>query len=106
MKCRILQVVIVQRDKHRQPDQGQGEIDAEGARLGVGEGGVAHEAGGIDHAELVDELHRVFERGVEEEGASADEEVADEGDQEDGVVRVAPAGADAKVGQIDKEEVR
>jgi hypothetical protein len=35
----------------------------------VRETGPEHEAGGVDHGELVDELHGVFEGGVEEEAA-------------------------------------
>ena len=43
---------------------------------------------------------------MEEEAAGADEQVADEADDEDGVVAVSAAGLDASVGEIDEEEVR
>lgn len=106
MERRILQVVVIERDEdgERGEPERQAEREAAGAR--VRERGVAHEAGGVDHRELVDELHRVLERRVEEEAARADEQVADEADEEDCVVAVCKAGADAEVGEVDEEEVR
>ena len=43
---------------------------------------------------------------MEEEAAGADEQVADEADEEDGVVAVFAAGLDAPVREVDEEEVR
>ena len=43
---------------------------------------------------------------MEEEAAGADEQVADEADEEDGVMAVFAAGLDASVREVDEEEVR
>ena len=105
MECRILQVVVVQRDEDGEREQGQGEQQREKASPGIREGSVAHQAGGVNHGELVDELHGIFESCVEEEAAGADEEVADEADEEDGVMAVGTAAAYALVGEVDEEEI-
>ncbi len=53
-------------------DETEGEPKAEETRARVGEGGIAHQAGCIDHGELIDELHWVFQCGVEEKTARPD----------------------------------
>lgn len=73
MKGGILQVVVVKSYEDCKGDEGEGEVEAEESRARVGEGCVAHQAGCVDHGELVNELHWVFEGGVEEEGASPDQ---------------------------------
>ena len=98
--------MIVQRDENGQAEQEHCQTEGEQARARVRECRVAHQTGGVNHGELVDELHRVFEGGVEEEAAGADEQVADVADEEDGVVAVFSAGGDAPVGEVDEEEVR
>lgn len=102
---RVLQVVVVGRDEDGQGDGEEAEQERDRVGAGVREGGPEHEAGGIDHRELVDELHRVLEGGVEGEGAGADEQVAHEGDEEDAVVVVLVAGVHAFEGEVDEEEV-
>ena len=106
MERRILKVMVVKRDEDGEREEEEGEVEREEAGARVRKGGVAHEAGGVYHGELVDELHGVLERRVEEEAAGADEQVADEADEEDGVVAVSAAGLDAPVGQVDEQEVR
>jgi len=71
----------------------------------VRETGPEHEAGGVDHGELVDELHGVLEGAVEGEAAGADDQVADEGEQEDAVMVLLQAVGDAAVGEVDEEQV-
>ena len=105
MKSGILQVVVIKRDEDGEGEEDEGQREAEEAGARVGEGSVAHEAGGVDHGEFVDELHGILERGVEEETARADEQIPDEADEEDGVVAVPAAGSDAQVGEVDEEEV-
>ena len=43
---------------------------------------------------------------MEEEAAGADEQVADETDDEDGVMAMFATGSNAPVGEVDEEEVR
>ena len=105
MKGRVLQVVIIQRDEDGEGEQEEGEVEGEEAGARVGKGGVAHEACSVDHGKLIDELHGVLERRVEEEAPRSDEKVAHEADEEDGVVAVAAAGLDAQVGVVDEEEI-
>jgi hypothetical protein len=62
-------------------------------------------AGGVDHGELVDELHRVLESRVESEAAGADDEVAHKGEQEDALMVLLQAVADAAVCEVDEEQV-
>ena len=106
MEGRILKIVVIKRDEDGEREEEEGQIEREEVGARVREGGVAHEASGVYHGQLVKELHGVFERRVEEEAAGADEQVADEADEEDGVVAVFAAGLDASVGKIDEEEVR
>ena len=106
MEGRILKIVVIKRDENGEREEEEGQVEREEAGARVREGGVAHEAGGVYHGQLVDELHGVFERRVEEEAAGADEQVADEADEEDGVVAVFAAGLDAPVGEVDEDEVR
>ena len=106
MEGRILKIVVVQRNENGEGEEEERQVEREEAGARVREGGIAHEAGGVYHGELVDELHGVFERRVEEEAASADEQVADEADEEDGVVAVFAAGLDAPIGEVDENEVR
>ena len=62
MKCRILQIVIVEGYEDCERDERESEIEAEEAGAGVGECSVTHQAGCIDHGEFVDELHAVCPR--------------------------------------------
>lgn len=103
---RVLQVVVVAGDKGGEAEQEDAEQLGVEARLAVGEGGVEHQAGGVDHGELVDELHGVLEGAVEEEAPGADDEVAEEGDEEDAVMVVAQAVVDALEGEVDEQQVR
>ena len=105
MKTRILEVVVVCGDKGAQADQECSQRDAEFAGLVEGEAGVAHNAGCVDHGELVNQLHWVGESAVEEERAGADGEVAQEGDQVDTVVLVFDAVTDAFDSENDEEKV-
>lgn len=105
VESRVLEVVVVGGDEDGQGDGEEAEQERDRVGAGVREGGPEHEAGGVDHRELVDQLHRVFERGVESEGAGADEQVAGEGDEEDAVVVVLEAGVHAFEGEVDEEEV-
>jgi hypothetical protein len=102
---RVLQVVVVSRDEDRQARQRKTQQRPEGLLALVLEGGPEHQAGGVDHGELVDELHRVLEGGVESEAAGADDEVAHEGEQEDALMVLLKAVADAAVGQVDEQQV-
>ena len=106
MEGRILKIVVIERDENGEREEEEGQVKREEAGARVREGGIAHEAGGVYHRQLVEELHWIFERRVEEEAAGADEQVADEADEEDGVVAVFAAGLDAPVGEVDEEEVR
>ena len=103
---RVLQVVVDGRDGARERDQRRAQAQRVRARAPAREAGVEHDAGGVDHRQLVDELHRVLERAVEEEAAHADRQVAEEGDEEDGVVAVPEAGVQAAGGEVEEGEVR
>lgn len=60
MKLGLLQIMIIPRDKHTQRHQRHRNTDTIPPTPPKAEGGVAGEAHGVDHAELVDELHGVF----------------------------------------------
>lgn len=55
----ILEVVIVERDEHRQGHECNAQQDTELLRLGPGKGCVDHEACCIYHGQFIDELHRI-----------------------------------------------
>jgi hypothetical protein len=117
----VSEVVVVACDEDRQRHQEQSQEYAECTCLLVRKGGVEHEAGRVDHRELVDELHGVciglvefkydhsrvltFQGGVEKEAASSDNQVTDEGDEEDVVVFILDAVVDTAEGQPDKQKV-
>ena len=61
--------MVIERDKDGEREEEEGQVEREEAGARVGEGGVAHEAGRVNHREFVDELHGIFERCVEEEAA-------------------------------------
>ena len=105
VKSRVLEVVVVGCNKDRKPSEGDSKDSREGPGALVREAGPEHEAGGVDHGELVDELHGILEGAVEEEAAGADDQVADEGEQEDAVVVLLQAVGDAAVGEVDEEQV-
>ena len=121
MEDRIAKVVVVACDKDRQRHQEDSKADAECARLLVRKGCVEHEAGRVDHREFVDKLHGVcillvklrrsksraltFQGRVEEEAASSDNQVPDEGDEENVIVSILYAVVDATEGQPDKQKV-
>ena len=66
---RVLQVVVVSRNEYRQTRQRETQQSAESLLALVLESRPEHQAGGVDHGELVDELHRVLEGRVESEAA-------------------------------------
>ena len=97
--------MIVRRDEQRQPHQRPCQHGGEQWPAGVGEGRVSHEAGGVDHGELVDELHWVFERGMEEEASCAHEQVANERNNEDCFMVLLQAGSNSAESEVDEKEV-
>jgi hypothetical protein len=105
VECRILEVVVVGRDENRKARKADSKDSRERLSALVRETGPEHEAGGVDHGELVDELHGVLEGGVEEEATRPDDQVADEGEQEDAVMGLLEAVGDAAVGEVDEEQV-
>jgi hypothetical protein len=102
---RVLQVVVVSRDEDRQTRESETQQSPERLLALVLERGPEHQTGGVDHGELVDELHRIFQGRVESEAAGADDEVAHEGEQEDALMVLLQAVADAAVGEVDEQEV-
>ena len=60
MEGRVLQIVVVERDEDGEGDQTKGKEKAELSRLRVGEGGVTHQTRGVNHRQLVNELHRIY----------------------------------------------
>lgn len=56
---RVAEVVVVGRDEDGEGDGEDGEQDAAARAASVGVDAVEHDAGGVDHGELVDELHWV-----------------------------------------------
>ena len=97
--------MIIPRNKHRQPRRTHPQQQRDGVYALVFEGGPEHEAGCVDHAQFVDELHGVFEGGVEGEAAGANDEVADEGEEEDAGVGLGVAVVHAFEGEVEEEEV-
>lgn len=100
MKRRILQVVIVCRNEERQRYQSHRQHDREGPAARIGECRIAHQTRRVDHRQLVNELHWVFQRCMEKETPRAHEQVADEGDDEDGIMVVREAGSNAPVAAV------
>jgi hypothetical protein len=56
----VAEVVVVAGDEEGEGEQGGGEEEGVGQGAAAGEGGVEHDAGGVYHGELVDELHGVW----------------------------------------------
>lgn len=98
--------MVIERDEERKRYEGHTQHGREYGAARVGEGRVAHQARRIDHGQLVDELHGVFQRRMEAEAARADEQVAEKGNDEDGIVRVGQAGSYPPVGAVHEEKVR
>ena len=71
MELWVLQVMVVERDEERKANKGNSKNDGEGRTARVGEGRVAHQTGGVDHGELIDELHGVFQGCMEQEASGA-----------------------------------
>ena len=105
MERRILQVVVIRGDEDGEGHEEQRHAESVESRTLVCEAAVAGDASRVDHGQLVDELHGVFEGCVKEQGAGADGGIAGEGDDEDTVVLVVDAGLDALDGEEDEEEV-
>ena len=105
MERRVLKVVVIRRDEDREADEQQRDDQSVNPASLVRETAVAADAGGVYHGQLVDELHGVFECRVEEEGSGAHGGVACEGDEEDLVVAMLEARADAEQGEEDKEAI-
>ena len=105
MERRIATPMIPPGNAHRQRRRRHAEQSGDRPRRTVLEGGPEHDEGGVDHAQLVDKLHRVFEGGVEGEAADADEEVAEEGEGEDARVGVVVAVAEAAEAEVEEGEV-
>ena len=97
--------MIIPGNKQRQRRHKHAQQQRNRRRALVLEGGPEHEARRVDHGQLVDELHGVFERGVEGEAAAAHDQVADEGEEEDAVVALGIAVVDAFAGEVDEEGV-
>lgn len=55
----IFQVVVVARDEDGEGDEGKPEDERDGGLLVVRKCCVAHEAGGVDHGEFIDQLHGI-----------------------------------------------
>ncbi|KAL9090392.1 MAG: hypothetical protein Q9159_002019 [Coniocarpon cinnabarinum] len=105
MERRVLQVMVISGDEDGKATERQCYGQCVHPTTLVREGGIAGDAGGVDHGELVNKLHGIFERGVEEEGAAADGGIASEGDEKDSVVVVAEAGASTEKGEDDEEKI-
>ena len=60
MKCRVLEIVVVQCNENRQGNQSQGKDEAILPGLGIGKGCIIHEACSVDHAQFIDELHGIY----------------------------------------------
>ena len=113
--------MIIQSDEGAKESQKDSERNLEVGRTGVGEGGVSHEACGVYHVQLIDQLPRIcvcqrqesgslgrghtFEGRVEHEAAKADQKIAKVRNLEDGVMAMFSAAFDALVGEIDEHEV-
>jgi len=69
VESRVLEVVVVGRDEDRKTREGNSKDGRERLCALVLEARPEHEASGVDHGELVDELHGVLECGMEEEAA-------------------------------------
>lgn len=67
MKHRIAQVVIVDCDEKCQSRRQARQDHLHRRSPSIGEDGKEEDTCGIDHAELVQELHRILERRVESE---------------------------------------
>ena len=97
--------MVVECDEDGEREEEKCQVEGEEAGARIGEGSVAHEAGGVYHGQFIDELHGILERCVEEEAARPDEQVADEADEEDGIMAVFAARLNANIGKVDEEEV-
>lgn len=106
MKLWIFGVVVPCRDEPRQPDESRSEHNGEGARPPVRKGGKAHEASCVYHGELVDKLHGVLQRGVEQGRTSANNHVAYKGNDKDGGMAILEAVPNPFETKPNEEEIR
>lgn len=60
VKGRVLEEVVVEGDEQGEAGNGETENDLGRSLSVVGEGGPEHEAGGVDHGQLIDELHGIW----------------------------------------------
>jgi len=101
----ISEVVIEAGNKECECEETERQEEGVSNGSSVREGGVEHDTRCINHRQLIDQLHGVFEGGVKGEAAAADDEVANEGDEEDEGVAVAYAVGYAFEGQVHEHEV-
>ena len=58
----VLEVVVVQGNEDSQAREGDGQEETDAGWSRVGERGVAHQTGCVDHRQLIDQLHGVYIR--------------------------------------------
>lgn len=65
---RVLRHVVIDGDEGGESGEGQSDKQARGLGPRVREGRERHDAGGVDHGQLVGQLHGVFQNGLARRG--------------------------------------
>lgn len=123
---RVLQVVVVERDEDGQGGDAQTQGPFDQQRAAVFEGRPCHQAGRVDHGQLIHQLHWIcniaisvgmssdntsdtlrpkqltLQGGMEGKASRADDEIPKERDKEDPVMAILDTIVHALEGQVDK----
>ena len=119
--------MVIQGDEDGQRDQSKSEGEGELARTRIGKCSIAHEACGVNHAELVHQLHWIcdegpgiststathsfslrqltLEGGVEAEAPCAHKQIANKTNEEDGVMPMLSTALDSSNCKEDEPEI-
>ena len=102
----VLEVVVICCDEDGERDQEESNAQSIHARPLIGKGGIAREAGCVNHRQLIHQLHRILQARVESEAPDPHRHVPGICDEEDGIVIVLVAVPETLEGKPDEEQVR
>lgn len=105
MERRVLNVMIVAGNEHRQTKHENSQKEGHWPSAFMFECCPEHEAGCVNHTQLVDKLHWIFQSGVERKTSSSDDKVPDESDEEYPIMALCAAIVNALDAEVQEEEV-
>lgn len=102
----ILQVMVVGSNSRTKENRANSKPNSKPGRSRVGQTGIAHQTGCIDHVQLIHQLPRVFKSSVEHETSKAHKEVAKVGNLENRIVSISSTALDTFPGTVPVHDVR